>query len=154
MVQMMARTKKRPSRLLSGTPLLGFAQAFDSVHGDENTPWPYKVVIPSAVGSALLPFNCPYCNTVCNELVDPSKRTHYYDKLRKFSWCPCPDCRKRFFVDRKGMPLVKALPAGATVAPSKVEEGEGTLNKPSDVIDVKALLATDESQGLDMLGSL
>lgn len=135
---------KLPSRLLSGAPLVGFMTAFDNAFGRADTPWPYPVVVPSAVGSALLPFHCPYCRTVCDELVDPAKRDHYYDKLRKFCWCPCPDCRGRFFVDRKGMPLAEPLPAGAKVAPSRVEvEGKA--------VEVEA--KQEESGRFDMLGA-
>lgn len=139
---------KRPSRLLSGTPLLGFATAFDAASGDETTPWPYPVVTPSAVGPVILPFHCPHCGTVCSELVDPNTREHYYDKLRKFSWCPCVDCRKRFFVDRKGTPLTSLLSAGAAVAPSKVERGGG------DGIDALKSWAQETDRGLDMLGAV
>lgn len=134
--------KTLPSRLLSGTPLVGFMTAFDDAFGRADTPWPYPVVVPSAVGSALLPFRCPYCETVCDELVDPKRREHYYDRLRKFSWCPCPDCRGRFFVDRRGEPLAAPLPAGASVAPSRVECSENAK-------------ATEESTGrFDMLGAV
>ena len=118
------KTRTLPSRFLKGPVLLGFAEMFDRTRGDEETPWPYPVVVPSAVGPVILPFSCPHCGTTCSELVDPKTRENYYDKERKFSWCPCPDCRKRFFVDRKGEPLAEVLPAGATVAPSKVEGRE------------------------------
>ena len=112
--------KTLPSRLIKGRPLIGFMTAFDSSSGADNTPWPYKVVIPSAVGSALLPFPCPHCSRVADELVDPNKREDYFDKLRKFSWCP--GCQKRFFVDRKGTPLTSKLDAGAKSAPAMIEE--------------------------------
>ena len=144
------RTSTLPSRLLKGPALLGFALNFDSVHGDETTPFPYLVVIPSAVGPALLPFRCPHCQAVCSELVHPDKRLEYYDKLRKFSWCP--KCRKRFFVDRKGKQLGAALPAGADVAPSEVEAGDKSLT----VSDVKLLpgpISEAEACGFDMLGA-
>jgi hypothetical protein len=136
--------------------LVGFAQIFDSTYGDANTPWPYLVVTPSAVGSAILPFHCPHCGTVCDELVDPNKREHYYDKLRKFSWCPCPDCRGRFFVDRKGTPLATALPAGATVAPSKVERKGGGANGIDVVtsVDVKSPAPVLATGRFTMLGAL
>jgi hypothetical protein len=117
--------KRLPSRLISGPILVGFWGAFDNAHGRSDSPWPYPVVTPSAIGPALLPFECPYCGTVCSELVDPKTRGHYFDKLRKFSWCPCPDCHGRFFVDRKGQPLGAALPAGAISAPALVERAGG-----------------------------
>ena len=101
--------------------MIGFMQAFEDAHGDENTPLPYPVVVPSAVGSALLPFRCPHCGEVCTEVVDPNKRAGYFDREGKFSWCPCSDCRWRFFVDRSVAPLTEPLPAVAIVAPSACE---------------------------------
>lgn len=135
--------RRLPSRLLPGTPLLGFAEMFDDARGSSETPWPYPVVVPSAVGPALLPFRCPHCAAVCAALVDPVTRGHYYDRLRRFSWCPA--CRGRFFVDRKGLPLAEALPAGATHAPSRVERAE-------EVASAGGFLEGVEVGGLDLLG--
>lgn len=140
-------TRTLPSRLLPGVPLIGFYTAFDESKGASGTPWPYPIVTPSAVGPALLPFHCPHCGAVCDELVDPKTRMFYFDKNRKFSWCPKADCRGRFFVDRTGMPLAEPLPAGASAAPSMVERFVEGEKKPT-----KSMMAS--SGRFDMLGAL
>jgi hypothetical protein len=148
--------KTLPSRLLKGPVLIGFATAFDSASGDSETEYPYPIVTPSAVGPILLPFCCPHCGADCGALVDPERRLNYYDKLRKFSWCPSAACRKRFFVDRGGMPLPRDLYAGSKVAPSKVardgkeEIQAGETRRPS----LSGYDVEEEVRSLEMLGAL
>jgi transposase-like protein len=117
---------------------------FDDVSGSSETPWPYPVVIPSAVGSAILPFACPHCKASCDALVNPRRQLDYHDKLRKFCWCP--SCKGRFFVDRVGEPLKETLPAGAAIAPSTVralssftDTAQAALPKPRALVLLGAL---------------
>lgn len=141
-----------PSRLLKGPVLIGFMSAFDSANGDADTEYPYPVVTPSALGPILLPFRCPHCGADCTALVDPERRLNYYDKLRKFSWCPSATCRKRFFVNRAGMPLSCDLYTGSTLAPCKVERDGKEEIIPGEV---RGLLTDgSESGALEMLGAL
>lgn len=151
--------RHRRLRRLAGVPLLGFADAFEDVRGSAETPTPYPIVIPARVGPVLLPFSCPHCAADCSALVDPDKRLHYYDAERKFSWCPEPACRKRFFVDRQGMPLQEDLPAGATVAPSVIENARDLLEAGQQSVGKasapRALVGACMCQrGLEMLGAL
>lgn len=115
--------KKRAETRLLGAPLAGFHGIFEENFGDPETPTPYPRVTPSRVGSALLSFKCPACRTIIHEFSDHEEREHYKDPQQGFFFCPCPDCRSRFYLNEEGMPLPAALPAGANVAPCRVERG-------------------------------
>lgn len=143
--------QKPHTNLIPGPHLLGFMTAFDESRGSPNTPWPYPIVIPSAVGSVLLPFPCPHCKKTCADHVHPTRRWHHFDKERKFCWCPA--CRGRFFVDRRGQLLVEPLAAGSLVAPARVEY----ISEAKDVSEEevkKVLVAAAEDPKFGMIGSL
>lgn len=116
--------RKQRETYLHGVPLAGFHGIFEENFGDPMTPTPYPRVTPSRMGTALLPFRCPVCRTIIHEFSDKEMREHYRDPQRGFFFCPCPDCRSRFYLDEEGMALPKALPAGASVAPCRVERGD------------------------------
>jgi hypothetical protein len=104
--------------VIKGTPLLGFADAFDASWGNPATPKPYLRVTPSRLGDALLPFRCPGCGAVLTQFSDPGSRSCYTDPQRGHRWCPA--CGLRILLDVGGMPLPAPLLPGAVVAPSKV----------------------------------
>lgn len=135
----MALVRRRRRVLIPGPILVGFSELFDQAHGDPKTPLPLPKVIPSRIGSVLLPFSCPHCSAVRSAVIDPKTRLGYHDKERGFSWCPA--CQKRYVICPEGTPLTSALPKGATHAPALVERGGKT--------EVVGLLAED---GLDVLG--
>jgi len=110
--------------LLRGPVLVGFNELFDAAHGDPSTPAPYVKVKPARVGDTLLPFACPHCEAVRPEMVSPKTSIGYWDRLRRFSWCP--RCRKRYILDGRGAPLATKLEIGATSAPAIVECGGKT----------------------------
>jgi hypothetical protein len=132
--------RKRP-RLIPGAVLVGFAELFDRAYGDPRTPRPYPRVTPSRLGGTLLPFPCPHCRAVRDVVVDPRRRDFYHDAARDFSWCPA--CRGRYVIDRKGMPLARALEPGARAAPARIER-DGSV----EFLDVEA------ESGLSLWGAL
>ena len=113
------------TQLLPGRPLLGFYGLFEEDYGDEATAREAIVVTPSKVGSALLPFRCPKCQEVPQELACPVTREHYRDP-RPGGGHHCPRCGCRFQIDLRGTPLTSTLPAGAKVGPSLVERAGKT----------------------------
>lgn len=129
---------RRRRRLIHGTPLVGFLEAFEESCGRPTPNMP--IITPSRVGGVLLPFACPHCGAVRSETVDRGKRKQYTDKERGFSFCPV--CLGRYIVNLEGMPLAEALPAGATSAPARIERGG----------KVEVLDGAKES-GLDLLGA-
>jgi hypothetical protein len=130
----------RGKRLIPGTPLLGFLEAFEEAAGRPTRNPPR--VTPTCIGGVLAPFACPHCGAVRSEPIDKKKRAHYADESRGFSFCPA--CRGRYVIDWKGMPLAESLPAGAVCAPAKVERGGKVevLRGPSS-----------GGSGLDLLGA-
>lgn len=130
----------RPSVLIGGIPLCGFAAAFDQSWG-KKPKGPMPRVTPTLIGGVLAPFACPHCGQVRSETVDARKRRLYADRERGFSWCPA--CRHRYVIDFKGQPLAGSLPAGAVCAPAKVERGG----------QVSVSDTPEEAGGLDLLGA-
>ena len=113
--------------------LLGFHGLFAEDYGDPATAKPYPCVTPSRVGPVLLPFPCPHCGSVRDEMVDAALRMHYLHPRDGYYFCP--SCNKRYELDLAGMPLATALEPGATFAPARVE------HPPKDgATDVGALL--------------
>ena len=107
-------------RFIPGTPLLGFAEAFDEAYG---RPGPTPRVTPSRVGEKLLPFACPHCAAPVGHNV---VMLGYLDPNRGHRWCP--SCRGRFTLASAGTPLVGALARGAKVAPALVDcEARGEI---------------------------
>jgi hypothetical protein len=120
---------------------VGFNELFDRSFGRHDCQRPYPRIIPSRIGSVLLPFACPYCNEVRSQVVDAKTRLGWHDSERDFSWCP--SCKGRYVIDPKGTPLVKALPPGATSAPALVKRAGKT-----------EVLKEISANGLDSLGAL
>lgn len=108
-------------RQIAGPELCGFWGMFESSYGDPATEEGMPTVTPSFVGNSLLPFRCPSCAEVPQDLACPKTREKYRDTRpgRSNHWCPL--CGARFRLDERGTPLATALPAGAVVGPSRVE---------------------------------
>jgi hypothetical protein len=110
------------SNCLSGPSVCGFYGAFESDYGDDSTPRPYARVTPTRVGSALLPFNCPSCDSKI-DFSDAKRRESYHDTrvlgtVKKDNYW-CPNCDARFVLNKKGITLNG--PVSNDVAPSVVE---------------------------------
>src|SRR5882724_9650177 len=105
---------------IAGPMLCGFCDLFESYWGNLNTPVPYCTVTPTFVGNSMLPFRCPSCKEVPQELACPETRERYHDKRegRDNYWCPL--CGYRFEINLKGVSLSSDLKAGAMVGPSTV----------------------------------
>lgn len=146
----------RRSTRIGGTRLAGFHGLFEEDFGDPATPTPYPRVTPSRVGDALLPFRCPACRTIVREFSDARDRECFHDPQRGFYFCPCPDCRSRFYFNEDGIPLPSALPAGATVAPCKVDRGGKAIIEGSGGVlsIVLGAMAGGGYDGLDVLGGV
>ena len=82
-------------------------------------------ITPSRVGNALLPFRCPRCKEIPQDLACPVAREHYKDP-RPGGAYHCPRCGCRFRINLQGTPLDSTLPAGAEVGPSRVERAGKT----------------------------
>lgn len=106
--------------LIQGRPLVGFYGIFEENFG-KPTNGPMPTVTPSFVGNSLLPFRCPSCQRVCQELACTVTREHYADPRPGRDNHFCHACGCRFRIDLRGVKLPCALAPGADVAPSMVD---------------------------------
>lgn len=140
---------------IAGATLCGFFGLFEIDYGDPHTLEPYATITPSRVGTALLPFRCPSCREVPQALACPKSRECFYDRRRGRGnhWCPLCGCR--FFLDLRGTALPSALPAGADVAPSRVNRAGTVLWQDMGRLTLLGFLAGARVSGsYDALASL
>jgi len=148
---------------LDGPSVCGFWGMFDSDFGDPNTNLPLCRITPTKVGSALLPFRCPRCDSAI-DFSDSKRLEHYHDtrltsngKKRDNYWCPT--CGNRFLINFVGRPLEGKLDSSG-VAPSTVEcitvGSDGLVNLQRSVQGVTTILGLlgDYIKGCDVLGCL
>lgn len=107
--------------LIQGPSLCCFWGLFEQDFGDPTTESPMRTITPSFVGNSMLPFRCPRCKDVCQDLACPLLRDHYHDQREGRDNHFCPRCGCRFKISMSGMPLPCAIQTGADVGPSKVE---------------------------------
>lgn len=106
---------------LQGPAVCGFFGAFEEDYGTPQSSALPRVT-PTRVGSALLPFNCPSCDSKI-DFSDRKRLESYHDTrvlgtVKKDNYW-CPTCDARFVLNKKGIALNG--PVSNDIAPSVVE---------------------------------